>query len=66
MSTITIRLDDDRLARFREPAEVLGVAPEELARIAIEEFLARPDEEFDRIIDDVLRENAELLRRLAR
>lgn len=44
MSTITITLDDDQLARFGAPADLLGVPPEEVARLSILEFLPRPDE----------------------
>lgn len=66
MATITITLDDDRLARSREPARMLGVEPEDLARMSIQEFLDRPDREFDRIIAEILDEHGEALRRLAR
>lgn len=66
MTTITITLDDERLARFQESARVLGIAPEDLARRSIEEFLDRPNPEFDQIITEILTEHGEVLRRLAR
>jgi hypothetical protein len=65
MTTITIALPEDRLLELRERAARLGISPEELARVSIEELLARPDEEFDRIVNYVLKKNAELYRRLA-
>jgi hypothetical protein len=66
MTAITVSLDDRQLARFKGPAELLGVPPEEMARVAIESFLARPGEDFETIIDEVLAEHGDLLRRLAR
>ncbi len=43
----------------------LHVAPEELVRVSIEEFLARPEEEFQQALEYVLHKNVELYRRLA-
>lgn len=65
MSSITINLPEEHLSRLREVAARLGVAPEDLARMSIEELLARPEETFERAADYVLRKNAELYRRLA-
>ncbi len=65
MTTITISLPDDRLLKLKEAAAHLGVAPEELVRVSIEELLTRPEEDFNRAVDYVLRKNAELYRRLA-
>jgi predicted transcriptional regulator len=65
MHTITITLSDDRLAKLQEIAARLHIAPEELARAAIEDLLARPEETCQRAIDYVLKKNAELYRRLA-
>ena len=65
MSSITINLSDERLSQLKDRAARLGVSPEELALISIEEFLTRPDEMFDRTIDYVIEKNAELYRRLA-
>jgi hypothetical protein len=66
MATITITLNDEQLAPFREAATLLGVAPEEVARRSVEEFLARKDAEFEQIVAEVVSERAEVLRRLAR
>lgn len=65
MSTITITLDDNQLARFEAPARLLGLPREEVARISIQEFLTRSDEEFDAIIEEIIAERGAVLRRLA-
>ena len=65
MSSITVDLPEEHLSRLREIATRLGVAPEDLARMSIEELLARPEESFERAADYVLKKNAELYRRLA-
>ena len=65
MSTITIALPDDRLARLQEIAARLNVTPEDLARVGIEELLSRPEDAFQGAADYVLQKNAELYRRLA-
>lgn len=64
MSTITITLPDDRLARLQEIAKRFSTTPEELVRVSIDELLARPDEAFEQAADRVLEKNAELYRRL--
>ncbi|NWG14910.1 MAG: DNA-binding protein [Acidobacteria bacterium] len=65
MTTITIALPDDRLAQLKILANKLGVAPEELVRISLEELLTRPEESFRQTAEYVLKKNAELYRRLA-
>ena len=65
MTTITISLPDDRLKQLKETAARLRVAPEELVRASIEDLLTRPDEEFWKALEYVLKKNAELYRRLA-
>lgn len=65
MTTITITLPDDRLHQLKEIAARFQIAPEELARVGIEELLSRPDEACQHAIDTVLKKNAELYRRLA-
>ncbi len=64
MSTITITLPDDRLARLQEIAKRFNTTPEELVRVSIDELLARPDEAFEQAAGRVLEKNAELYRRL--
>lgn len=65
MTAITIPLSEDRLERLRALAERAGVSPEELARAGLEDWLARPREDFARAAAHVMRKNAELYRRLA-
>ena len=65
MTTITITLPEDRLAKLKEIATRLNVKPEDLARVSIEELLTRPEESFQQAADYILNKNAELYRRLA-
>ncbi len=65
MSSITINLLEEQLVKLRELDSRLGISPEELARLSVEELLSQPDEEFEQAADYVLRKNAELYRRLA-
>ena len=65
MESITISLPDESLLKLQDTAARLGVTPEELARMGIEELLAQPDEVFKQAIDYVLKKNVELYRRLA-
>jgi predicted transcriptional regulator len=65
MTSITITLPEDRLAKLREIAARLNVTPEDLARVSIEELLTRPDETFKQAAEYVLHKNSELYRRLA-
>jgi hypothetical protein len=65
MSTITVALPEEHLAKLNEMARQLGVVPEELVRVSIEELLTRPEADFEQAVDYVLTKNAELYRRLA-
>jgi hypothetical protein len=65
MSTITITLPEDRLVKLQEMATRLGVTPEDLARVSLEELLSRPEDAVQRAITYVLTKNAELYQRLA-
>ena len=65
MSTITVALPEERLVKLNEMARQLGVVPEDLVRVSIEELLARPEADFEQAVDHVLTKNAELYRRLA-
>jgi hypothetical protein len=65
MSTLTITLSDDRLAKLREIADRFNIKAEDLARVSIEELLTRPEELFQQVADHVLPKNAELYRRLS-
>lgn len=65
MSTLTITLSEDRLARLQEIANRFNVKAEDLARVGIEDLLRQPDEKFQQAADYILKKNADLYRRLA-
>jgi predicted transcriptional regulator len=65
MTNITIALPDDRMAKLREIASRLGVTPEDLVRLSVEDLLGGPEEKFDRAAMYVLKKNEDLYRRLA-
>ena len=65
MSSITIELSPERLLELQKLAARLGVRPEELARLSVDELLSRPDEAFEGAADYVLEKNEELYKRLA-
>jgi antitoxin FitA len=65
MSTITITISDDRLLRLKELAKDANVAPEELVRASVEEWLSHPKNDFAEAAEYVLQKNEELYRRLA-
>jgi hypothetical protein len=65
MSSITINLQAEQMARLQDIANRLGISIEDLARVSIEELLAAPDERFEQAANYVLKKNEELYRRLA-
>ncbi len=65
MTALTIPLSDERAAQLRIWAEQAGLPPEEFLRRRVEQLLDRPDPQFQQAADYVLRQNAELYRRLA-
>jgi hypothetical protein len=65
MTTITVPLTEERLEQLRELARRAGVAPEELARAGLEDWLRQPRDDFAAAARHVLQKNAELYRRLA-
>ncbi len=65
MVTITVRLSEDRLQSIQELAKKFNIAPEELLRVSLEEFVARPQEDFQKALEYVLETYKELYRRLA-
>jgi hypothetical protein len=62
---LTIDLSPAQAERLRHEAERLGLAPEDLARVAIADLLATPGDDFKGAAALVLRKNKELYRRLA-
>ncbi len=65
MTAITVSLSDEQLERLRARARQAGLAPEELVRASLEEWLNRPGKDFAEAAEYVLEKNAELYRRLA-
>lgn len=65
MTTISIALDDHQLDRFREPARLLGLTPEEMAADSIQKLLDLKESELDLVIREIIQERREVLRRLA-
>jgi hypothetical protein len=65
MNTITVTLSDERLSKLKEKADELGLTPEELVRVSIEELLSRPENAFRQAVEYVLKKNRELYQRLA-
>ncbi len=64
MAEIRIPLADDQMAQLREVAERYGIAPEEIARLSLEDLLSRSDESIQAQIDHVIEKNKELYQRL--
>ena len=65
MTTLTIVLPEGPMLRLKELAAEAGVAPEELLRASVEQWLVRPKDDFTQAAGYVLKKNAELYRRLA-
>jgi antitoxin FitA len=65
MASITIDISDQHLQKLQQLARDNQVSPEDLLRVNIEDWLARPQDEFTQAADYVLKKNAELYRRLA-
>jgi hypothetical protein len=62
---LIIELSPAQAERLRHQAELLGIAPADLARAALADLLATRDEDFQAAAARVLRKNEELYRRLA-
>jgi predicted transcriptional regulator len=65
MTSITVALPEDQLQKLQALAARLSVAPEELARVGIEELLSRPEDAFEEAAIYLLQKNADLYLRLA-
>lgn len=65
MALITIDIPDDQLQKLQQLARESQVSPEDLLRTNIEDWLARPKNEFTQAASYILNKNAELYRRLA-
>ena len=65
MVTITVTLSEDRLQKLQDLAAQFRIAPEELLRVSVEDLIARPQADFQKAVDYVLKKNKELYKRLA-
>ncbi|MGH7488147.1 MAG: DNA-binding protein [bacterium] len=65
MTSITFALSDDSAIKLEELAKTIGIAPAELLRASVEEWLAHSGADFAEAATCVLKKNAELYRRLA-
>ena len=63
--TLNLEIDAHQLQRLDETARRLNVSVLDLAKAAINDLLAKPDSDFERAAEHVLKKNAELYRRLA-
>lgn len=61
---IAVDLSPSQADLLRDRAKSLGVLPEELARAAVADLLASPDDGFRAVAESVLQKNADLYRRL--
>ncbi len=62
---ILLELDEEQSQRLERVARELKVDARELAKAAINDFVSRPADDFDRAVRHVLDKNLELYRRLS-
>ena len=62
---VAFELPSAQAEKLSQEAARLGVLPAELARAAVSDLLATPDESFCAVAQRVLQKNQELYRRLA-
>lgn len=65
MTTITVPIAEERLAKLQQVAQRMGVPAEELARASLEDWLQQPKDDFVEAAKYVMRKNQELYKRLA-
>ncbi len=65
MKSLEVQIEEPTVDRLEAAAEKLGITPEELLRVSVEEKLERLDESFRAAVDQVVSKNAELYKRLA-
>ena len=65
MKQITVNLPDNLADELQNISEKLGVKPEDLLLVSLQEKIAHTDEAFSEAMTRVLKKNAELYRRLA-
>jgi antitoxin FitA len=65
MASIAVNISDEQLEKLQQLARERQISPEDLLRDTIEEWLARPKDEFTEAANYILKKNTELYRRLA-
>jgi hypothetical protein len=65
MKSLEVQIEEPKVDRLEAAAQKLGITPEELLRVSVEEKLERLDESFRAAVDQVVSRNAELYKRLA-
>ena len=65
MEVLELQLPEQTASKLQEAAERLGVSPEQLSILSIEEKPAQLEDEFRRSAEYALQKNADVYRRLA-
>jgi hypothetical protein len=65
MKILEVSLSEQTVTKLEAAARRLGLQPEDLVRVSVEDKLSQLDEDFQSAADYVMRKNAELYRRLA-
>ncbi|OQY46365.1 MAG: DNA-binding protein [Anaerolineaceae bacterium 4572_78] len=65
MSTLTIAVPDNDLAKIKNKANRMGISVEELMKLSLKMLIVQPDNRFKQSLDYVLNKNTELYQRLA-
>jgi hypothetical protein len=65
MKTLEVNLPEPTASRLEDAADRLGMSPEDLLRISLEEKLARLDDSFRNAVEHVVSKNEELYKRLS-
>ncbi|MCH7676168.1 DNA-binding protein [candidate division KSB1 bacterium] len=65
MEHLTISLPEEVAAQLKDASKKIGIKPEDLMLVSLQEKLANLDSEFTDAMKYVLRKNAELYKRLA-
>ncbi len=65
MKSLEVQIEEPTIDRLEAAAGKLGITPEELLLVSVEEKLERLDKSFRAVVDEVVTKNAELYKRLA-
>ena len=65
MEQLTISLPEEIATQLKDASKKIGIKPEDLMLVSLQEKLANLDSEFTDAMKYVLRKNAELYKRLA-